>query len=256
MRSPNCILRIALVLTPPLRGHKALRSVAAVIQKVVVAIDGPAGAGKSTVARRVAEELGYVLVDTGALYRAVALEAYRRGLSWDDEKALSPLAEALSVRFVKKRGKHCVFLGNEDITQAIRTSEISMGASRVSRLSGVRRGLLGLQRRLAAEGGTVLEGRDIGTVVFPEAQVKVFLDASSDERARRRHRELSALGDTVTYERVLKDIEQRDAQDREREHAPLRAAHDACVLDSTRLGIDEVVQQVLKAVADAQSLDA
>lgn len=219
----------------------------------VVAIDGPAGAGKSTAARRVAERLEYTLVDTGAMYRAVALEATERGLSYDDGAALGALARGLDLRFEPgPDGAPRLVLDGIDRSEAIRTPAISAAASQVSRHPEVRDALLGLQRKVGAEGGVVLEGRDIGTVVFPDAEVKVFLTASAEERARRRVAELEAKGHDVDYESTLDQIRSRDALDEGREVAPLKPAADAVHLDSTALGIDEVVERIVALALSRQ----
>ena len=215
----------------------------------MVAIDGPAGAGKSTAARRVAEELGFGLVDTGALYRGVALAAQEAGIGWGDEAALARLAPTLDITLrYDADGASKVWLDGVDRSADIRTAAISQGASDVSRFRGVRHALLGLQRRLGAQGGVVLEGRDIGTVVFPDAEVKVFLTASSAERAKRRCAELQARGQQAKIDEVLAAINQRDAQDSQREEAPLRAADDAFVLDTTDLELDAVVYNLCELV--------
>ncbi len=214
---------------------------------ITVAIDGPAGAGKSTVAKRVATELGYALVDTGAIYRSVALLATRRGVSYADEAGLERIVRELEIDFHFEDGKNHVRVHGEDVTDAIRTPEVSQGASQVSAKKPVRQGLLSLQRRLAGDGGAVLEGRDIGTVVCPDAEVKFFLSASVEERARRRHAELAERGDPPPLERVLAEVRERDARDEGREHAPLKPADDAVVLDSTDLSPDEVVRRIVEA---------
>jgi CMP/dCMP kinase len=223
---------------------------------VTVAIDGPAGAGKSTVAKAVAKQLDYSLVDTGAIYRSVALLALRRGLSFDDDSALAAIVGGLQIAFELKDGVNQVRLHGEDVTDAIRTPEVSQAASKVSALPGVRAGLLGLQRRLAAAGGVVLEGRDIGTVVCPDAEVKFFLDASDEERARRRTKELTERGASADYGHVLADIRERDARDQNRAHAPLKPAADALILDSTHLSPDEVIQRIVEAVRRAAGVPA
>ena len=211
----------------------------------IVAIDGPAGAGKSTVARRVADALGFVLVDTGAIYRVVALAAERRGTAWSDAKNLGILAQELvqntSIRFEGTK----VLLDDEDVSTAIRTPQIGMGASQVSAHPEVRAALLDLQRQAGKDGGVVLEGRDIGTVVFPDAEVKVFLTASPEVRAERRYEELVAKGhQDVSLASTLEDVKKRDAQDTGRAHAPLRQADGATLVDSSSLTIDEVVGKI------------
>ncbi|MEO1173734.1 MAG: (d)CMP kinase, partial [Myxococcota bacterium] len=194
---------------------------------LVVAIDGPAGAGKSTVARRVAEALGLTLVDTGAIYRAVALLALRAGVDTEDASALGEIARSLDIEFKLDASGNHVWVAGEDVTSAIRTPAVAMAASSVSRHPEVRGALLELQRSYAAREGAVLEGRDIGTVVLPNAQVKVFLDASPEERARRRFEELQNAGDpSCTYDDVLAEVKQRDRQDRNRAVAPLKPAPD------------------------------
>lgn len=213
--------------------------------QVVVALDGPAGAGKSTAARMLAERLGYVLVDTGALYRGVALASREQGLSWDDGPALGALVDRLALSFERTGNEQTrLHIDGVDRSSEIRTPQISDGASRVSRHPEVRRALLGLQRRLGERGGVVLEGRDIGTVVFPDAEVKVFLTASDTARARRRHTELAAAGHDVAFDEVLADIRERDKRDSERDVAPLKPAHDAVVLDTSELALEHVVAQL------------
>lgn len=214
----------------------------------VIAIDGPAGSGKSTAARRLAARLGYVLVDTGALYRGVALAAFERGVSWDDAEALGRLTEQLDLRFVMADDEPRLRVEGRDRAEDIRTPEISRGASAVSRHPPVRQALLGRQRQLGADGGVVLEGRDIGTVVFPDAEVKVFLSADPEVRARRRAAELAQRGIPADLDTTLAEIRERDAQDAGRAVAPLRPAEDAVILDTTGLSIDEVIDR-LEALA-------
>lgn len=220
---------------------------------VIVAIDGPAGAGKSTVARRLADALGYILVDTGAMYRSVALAAQRSGVAWNDATGLGGLARGLVARHALtfERDPHLgvrVKLAGEDVSDAIRTPDIAQGASTVSSHPEVRAALLDLQRQAGEVGGVVLEGRDIGTVVFPQAEVKFFLTASAEIRARRRHDELVAKGQNVTYEETLEDVKRRDAQDSGRAVAPLKQADDAVLVDSTALSIEETVANMLERV--------
>jgi len=222
-------------------------------RRPIVAIDGPAGAGKSSVTRIVAERLSYLLVDTGALYRSVALAAEREGIGWDDSEAVAALAQRL------ERGRALalertadgavrVLLNGEDVSARIRTLEIGQGASKVSAIPGVRSALLGLQRTLGERGGVVLEGRDIGTVVFPDAEAKFFLTASVDVRARRRFEELVARGQSTTLERVRNEVVERDERDSTRPVAPLRKAPDAVEVDSSGMSIDEVVDSMVERV--------
>jgi cytidylate kinase len=225
------------------------------VRQILVTIDGPAGAGKSTVAKRLARRLGYQLLDTGALYRSVALTARRRGIAWDDEGALAALARALKVEFAAsdaddpipdptKDQRNLVFVEGEDVTLAIRAPEISDGASRVSALPAVRAALLDLQRRLGEKGGVVVEGRDVGTVVFPGAEAKFFLTAAPQVRAARRAAELAAAGRPVDPAVTLSEMRERDARDASRETAPLRQADDAVLVDSSDLDIDGVVARI------------
>jgi cytidylate kinase len=221
----------------------------------VVAIDGPAGAGKSTAARQLAERLGYLLVDTGALYRGVALVAFERGIDWDDADALGALIDTLALAFERdvQGGGLKLIIDGLDRSGDIRAPHISTGASRVSRHPPVRRALLGLQRKLGAAGGVVLEGRDIGTVVFPDAEVKIFLTASDEARARRRHAELVRAGHEADLERVLDDIRERDRLDSERELSPLRAADDAVLVDTSDSPLDEVLDRLETLVKSRMS---
>ena len=218
----------------------------------IVAIDGPAGAGKSTTSRRLASRLGFAMVDTGAIYRSVALAASRAGIAFDDDAGLGALLPAVRIRFappppgVEGAGQR-VLLGDEDVSEAIRTPPMSLGASAVSARPVVRAGLLDLQRRLAtAPGnpGAVLEGRDIGTVVFPDADAKFFLTAADEVRARRRFLELQAKGDPQPFEAVLADQRKRDRNDSSRDVSPLRAADDAVTVDTGGISLDEVVERL------------
>jgi cytidylate kinase len=222
----------------------------------IVAVDGPAGAGKSTASRRLAARLGFALVDTGAIYRAVALAAQRAGVAWDDDAGLATVLAALALEFAPPPSGDPlagprVLLGGDDVSSAIRTPAMSLGASRVSARPVVRAALLDLQRRLATAAsspGAVLEGRDIGTVVFPDADAKFFLTAAPEARARRRFDELRAKGDGATFEEVLADQQRRDRQDAERDVAPLRPAGDAVLVDSSSLSLDEVVERLAREV--------
>ncbi|MCZ2153888.1 MAG: (d)CMP kinase [Bryobacterales bacterium] len=213
---------------------------------VIVAIDGPAGAGKSTIARRVASRLGYLYVDTGAMYRAVALWAVRNGTSLDDWHRLEQLALAADIRLDGDTGR--VLLNGEDVTKAIRDEAISEAASRISAAPGVRRALVEKQKQYALQQSVVMEGRDIGTVVFPEAKVKIFLDASASARAARRHRQLSDEGSASDKEGTEQSMRSRDERDRNRAEAPLLQAPDAEYLDTTAMDLDAVEEAVLRIV--------
>jgi cytidylate kinase len=220
----------------------------------IVAIDGPAGAGKSSASRLLAARLGFALVDTGAIYRTVALAASRQGIAFDDDAGLERLLPSLQIRFAPPAtpgGSQQVLLGGEDVSQAIRTPPMSLGASAVSARPVVRSGLLELQRRLALapeNRGAVLEGRDIGTVVFPDADLKIFLTAAERQRAQRRFAELQQKGDGSSLEEVLEDQRRRDRNDSERAVAPLKPAADARILDSSELDLAGVVEQLAREV--------
>jgi CMP/dCMP kinase len=213
-------------------------------RRVVVAIDGPAGAGKSTIARRLAEKLGFTYIDTGAMYRAVALWALRQGVDSHDMHRMEQLALAADIKLTP--GK--IHLNGEDVSEAIRAPEVSNGASRVAVLSGVRRALVAKQRAIGERSSVVMEGRDIGTVVFPDADVKIFLDARLEERVRRRLLEEQAKGTTIDESALAKQMNERDRRDSTRADAPLTQAPDAVYLDSTALNIDEVEEAILKIV--------
>jgi cytidylate kinase len=215
------------------------------LKRPVVTIDGPAGAGKSTVAKTLARRLGYSLLDTGAIYRSVALIAKQRAIPWDDAARLAEVARDLAIEFKFVGDLNSTFVAGEDVSTAIRTPEISQGASQVSAHGPVRAALLELQRRLGSEGGVVVEGRDTGTVVFPHAEAKFFLSATDEERARRRVDELRLAGKPVDYEVTLEEIRERDHRDSSRDVAPMMAADDAVVIDSSKMSIDEVVDAMV-----------
>jgi len=226
-------------------------------RRPVVAIDGPAGAGKSTVTQRVADELGYLLVDTGALYRAVALAAQREGVDWDAEQPLGELARKLVEERAVELGNQkssgfAVKLRGEDVSSAIRKPDVSQGASKVSAVPAVREALLDMQRQAGAGGGAVLEGRDIGTVVFPDAEAKFFLTANVDVRARRRYDELVARGGTPEFAQVKREVAERDLRDSTRPIAPLKQAADACIIDSSSLSIEQVVARIVSRVREVE----
>jgi CMP/dCMP kinase len=221
------------------------------VKQVVVTIDGPAGAGKSSVAKLLARKLGYRLLDTGAIYRSVALTAKSRGIAWTDGAACGQIARELDIRFAFVGDKNHVFVGDEDVTAAIRTPEISQGASQVSAHPEVRAGLLELQRRLGAGGGVVVEGRDTGTVVFPSADAKFFLTASEEQRAQRRVAELGAGAD---YDTTLREIRERDQRDASRDVAPMVPAKDALIVDSSTQTLEQVVDSLAGHVASRTTL--
>lgn len=217
---------------------------------VNVAIDGPAGAGKSTVARGAAKELGYIYVDTGALYRTVALAAVRAG-ALEDENAVSALLDGLTVELkFDEHAEQRVFLNGEDVSSFIRTPEISMAASKVSRIPAVREFLLELQRSIARSNDVIMDGRDIGTVVLPDAQVKIFLFASPECRAERRYKELLEKGEKVTLEAVLKDVNERDYQDSHREIAPLKPTAESVMADTTGKTLPESIEMIVSVIKE------
>lgn len=218
--------------------------------KLVVTIDGPAGAGKSSVAKLLARRLGYGLLDTGAIYRSVALTAKQRDVPWTDGAACGAIARELDIRFEFVGDKNHVYLGGVDASAAIRTPEMSQGASVVSAHPDVRAGLLELQRRLGAGGGIVVEGRDTGTVVFPHAGAKFFLTATDEERARRRVAELAATGNAVDYQQTLTEIRERDRRDASRDVAPMVPASDAVLVDSSTQTLEQVVDSLAKIVEE------
>jgi cytidylate kinase len=215
------------------------------MKNLIIAIDGPVGSGKSTLARRVAELMGYVYIDTGAMYRALALKAVRGGLSFDRDRDLETLARGTRIDLKALDGTQQVFLDGEDVTTAIRTPEVSQAASKIAVVSGVRHVLVAEQRRAGQQGGVVMEGRDIGSVVFPDADLKIFLTASPEVRAERRYREHQQKGDSIDLARTLVEIHERDQRDRERTTSPLVRAPDAVVVDSTAMEAEEVARLVV-----------
>ncbi|HKX17763.1 MAG TPA: (d)CMP kinase [bacterium] len=222
-------------------------------REIAVAIDGPMGSGKSTIAREVAHRLGYRHVDTGAMYRAVAAAALRRAVSPDDRVALTALAGLVRVVPGARNGAR-VYVDGQDVTPALRTVEVNRIVGRVARIPGVRAALRDTQRALGAAGGVVMEGRDIGSVILPDAEVKVFLTASEEARARRRQADLAASGQSVSLEEVRRIEAEDDRAATTREVAPLVVAPDATVIDSTGLGVDAVVERVLALVDRARGL--
>ena len=216
---------------------------------VNIAIDGPAGAGKSTLARKAAEKLGYIYVDTGALYRTVGLYSIRKGYDTKDAEMVISTLDDIDIKLGFTDEGQRVYLNGEDVSDAIRTPEASMGASNVSAIPKVREFLFDLQKDIAKNNNCLMDGRDIGTVVLPDAQVKIFLTASPETRAKRRYDELVAKGSDVTFQEVLDDLIKRDYQDTHREVAPLKAADDAEILDTSPLTFDESLDAILAVIA-------
>lgn len=217
------------------------------MKNINIAIDGPAGAGKSTIAKMVSKKLGYIYVDTGALYRTIALFITENNVP--DEEIETALEKAdVSLRFID--GEQRVFLGDRDVSDLIRTPEISMAASRTSAIPAVRKYLFGTQQKIAAENNVIMDGRDIGTVVLPNADVKIFLTASAEERANRRFKELSEKPNCPCYEEILSDIIERDHQDMTREVSPLKQAEDAVLVDTTELDLEQSAEAIVKIITE------
>lgn len=216
-------------------------------QRCVIAVDGPAGAGKGTVCRAAAAHFGLAYLDTGSLYRAVGLLALRRGLA--DPAEVARAAEAMDYTFrVDDRGHYRAFLEGEEVSAELRREEVGQAASRVSAIPAVRQALLGFQRRYGGEENAILDGRDVGTVVFPDADLKLYLEASLEERARRRAEELQAKGEFVNFDKLKADMAERDARDAERAHAPMKPAPDAVVVDTTRLSLADSIGTVVHEI--------
>lgn len=222
------------------------------MKTISVAIDGPSGAGKSTLARQAAARLGYLYVDTGAIYRTVALSAVKRGIDPADTSALISMLDGLDIRLVydKSDGIQHMYLNGEDVSEEIRVHAISAHASTVSAIPEVRAFLLDLQRDLARKNNVVMDGRDIGTVVLPDADVKIFLTASAQARAQRRHIELVQRGQDASFETILHDIVARDEQDMNRPIAPLRQAENAVLIDTTKLDLEQSLQAILNVIRE------
>lgn len=214
-----------------------------------VAIDGPAGAGKSTIAKAAAKELGFIYVDTGALYRAVAYNAVKTGVI-DDEQKIIDMLDSTKVELKYVNGVQAVYLNGEDVSAFIRTPEISMGASKVSAIPQVRAFLLNLQREIASTNNVIMDGRDIATVVLPNADVKIFLFASPECRAERRYKELIEKGESVSFDDVLKDVNQRDYQDSHREIAPLKPSDDSIMADTSELTLQESIDLIVNTIKE------
>ena len=217
---------------------------------ISIAIDGPAGAGKSTISRKAAEILGYIYVDTGALYRTVGLYSIRKGIDTKNAEAVTATLGDIEVKLGFVDGAQHVFLNGEDVSEAIRTPEASMGASNVSAIPAVRTFLFDLQRDIAKNNNCIMDGRDIGTVVLPDAQIKIFLTASPEARAERRYKELIEKGEKVDFQDVLDDINKRDYQDSHREIAPLKQAEDAILLDNSGCNLEEGKELLLSIIRD------
>ncbi len=214
-----------------------------------VAIDGPAGAGKSTIAKAAAKELGFIYVDTGALYRAVAYNAVKNGVI-DDEQRIISMLDDTNVELKYVNGVQSVYLNGEDVSGFIRTPEISMGASKVSAIPQVRAFLLNLQREIAKTNNVIMDGRDIATVVLPDAEVKIFLFASPECRAERRYKELVEKGENVSFDDVLKDVNQRDYQDSHREIAPLKPSEESIMADTSELTLQESIDLIVNTIKE------
>lgn len=220
-----------------------------IMKNVIITVDGPSGAGKGTLCYALAEKLGFDFLDSGAIYRITALDALKKQVNLENEDAVAEVGRNLNVQFVPDNGEVNVILDGENVGDQIRTAEAGQNASKVAAFPKVREALLQRQRDFACEKGLVADGRDMGTIVFPEAQVKLFLDASAEERAKRRVKQLQLKGFNANFERILGEIKERDYRDRNRAVAPLVPAKDALVLDSTHLSIDEVIRQALEYIS-------
>ena len=219
-------------------------------RKLIIAIDGPSGAGKSTLSKLLAEKTGYTNIDTGAMYRSVALLAKRRRIDPEDSDALRKLCAELTIEFVRESGQERVLVNGEDVSQQIRTPQVSLLTAKVAAQPVVREQMVRLQRQMGEKGGVVLEGRDIGTVVFPAAEVKFFLSATAAERGRRRYEELLSKGEDVDLQQTIAEVEARDAADSARQHAPLKRADDAVDIDSSAMDIEEVLNLMLRVIEE------
>jgi cytidylate kinase len=219
-------------------------------KQLIIAIDGPSGAGKSTVGKNLAKRLGYLYIDTGAMYRAVALKMKEKTIEPKDEMALSQLVSSIHISFLTDGEESRILCDGEDITHAIRSPEISRFASEISKIRIVREALVWMQREMGKGGGVVLEGRDIGTVVFPDADLKFYLDADPEERGRRRYREFSEKGVEVDFKKTLKEVIERDRNDMSRSLSPLKRANDAIFIDSTCRSVEEIVEEMCRIAAE------
>ena len=220
----------------------------------IITVDGPSGAGKGTLCYALAEKLGYALLDSGAIYRVTALAALQRKTDLTNESALAELARHLDIQFIPQNGEVNILLAGMNVSHLIRTQEVADAASKVAVFPEIRSALLQLQQDFAKNDGLIADGRDMGTVVFPNAQVKLFLDASAEERAKRRYKQLQNKGINGNFEQILAEIKERDFRDRNREVAPLKPAYDALLLDSTTLSIGEVIDQALAYIREKVSV--
>ena len=234
------------------RCARKLVKVLGAMKKFVVTIDGPSGAGKSTVSKALAKKLTYIYLDTGALYRAFAYKVLDEGISPRDERALADLCSRIEIYLENIGGILNVFVDGENVTKRIRNEEVGLTASTVSAVPAVRKRLLSIQRDVGENGGVVAEGRDMGTVVFPDADYKFYLDANVEERIRRRHSELQIRGGSSDYKTIADDLVARDRQDRERDIAPLKASEDAIIVDSTTMSVREVVRKIISIIEGAR----
>lgn len=221
-------------------------------KELIIAIDGPSGAGKSTLSRLLSSQLNYINIDTGAMYRTIALAARRAGIASDDGPGLERLCSEADIHFERHGQLETVWLNGENVSELIRTPEMSMLTSAISAQPEVREAMVDLQRQMGRTGGVVLEGRDIGSVVFPDAEVKFYLEASAEARGQRRYDELVLKGLAVNLDQTIEEVKARDEADSEREHAPLVRAEDAIAIDSTRLTIEQVLEQMMAVVTERQ----
>ena len=220
------------------------------MKRFAIAVDGPAGSGKSTVAKAIARKLGIIYVDTGAMYRTVALHCKQNDIAWEQEADVAASLDSLKMKIVPEEGGQKIFLNDVDVTTDVRAAEIGKGASAVAAYPKVRERMVELQQDMAKEHSVIMDGRDIGTVVLPDAEVKIYLDAGVEERAKRRVGELEAKGEIADFEEIKKMIIQRDYNDMNREHSPLKKADDVVVLDSTSMTVEEVQQAILDVVQE------
>jgi CMP/dCMP kinase len=224
------------------------------MRKIKIAIDGPAGAGKSTIAKKVAGLLGYIYIDTGAMYRCIALKALENNLDLEDEEAIGVMVQNTAIELkYNNEGSQLIFLDGREVTEAVRSQKVTENVSNAAKIPAVRIAMVDIQRKLAQQGGVVMDGRDIGTYVLPEAECKIFLTASVEERATRRYKELIAKGETVDFEKLKSDIALRDKIDSERDFAPLKVADDAIILDSTGLNLKQVRDKIIDLVKELTS---